>query len=1815
MNIAELNLLGCSAVNSNSQVGYGYVYAFNGAVQSILNPITISDFQLAVGKSVKLLFPGCLTNQQYILSGGFAVGDDTVTPIPVTQTGTVVNDLAFTDAEHDTRANFALSSGKIGSATGTTVDVVFGGKKPICKIVVQNALNNITVGTDGEAVGIDDHDADGVAYLFSSLSQAVAFAQTHSLSNTVIELLIDYLIPGDDLANIPNGLNLAFTTAIGDTEEDYNYSSDPTERATISRDNSNTGSFIVVANGNYNTKLTVQNLVFDGKNFSGNIAGGVIKTKNCEVEIRNCTFQNCVADDGGGIKVEFAPDETNYTKAKLSVIGCNFINCKSKGAVRQGGGAIWTNACTFILAGEKDANGNYVSGVFDSCTSSDQGGAVFHRIDWVYPQNYRSNSSTTISTCKFINCQAKAAGGLELDSYNIEVNDSWIENCQAFLRNAGGFNVYIQYKPNNNPNENDDANPPVSATGETKLTLNRCTIKDCTATQIGGGFRTLTHATTLTDCTFTNNTAGNNYSGGGIAITNLNATVVDLIGCTVQNCSAKSGGGISVSGASATLTIKDDPVNKCESIISGNIAYNQGGGLHTNSATTLINTKIQNNSITNGTVDNAAGMYINGKTLTIGKTGADEDTTIISDNTASGGVASNLHLWGGSNASSIVVNCDLSVGSHIGVTNPGNVTQQFGTSPNSTTTPFWRPYGLADPTPDDPDYYPTFVADNGSVYGIIDRSDESGKRIIWGGPPACKITDASGNLLYLDNAKKYPAIFDALEGGTAGKWTSAFSVLGVANPKLYSASGNLQTDKTYQVQMLIEEYQLGNTVTTYTVPNTGTPLDITLTTASANDSSYPYRGTTENTATIIRKSGFKNSMFSVGTKLTFKNIVLDGGSANNLSTTTNGSVLNIYNSRYSAAILKTGAVIKNSKTTGLGTVYVDWGDFTLAGGTIENCTAKNGGAVYMKSRRQTNTPDRGYFRFTSGNIQNCTATESGGGIYVNTGAFNMTGGKIQNCKAEQNGGGICFMSNGQSPTTDEFTLSNGAIISNCQAATGGGVYVNAGKTMKMESAFIIGNSANTKGGGIAIGGNNTKLIFSKTPWVSGNICNRTDIDSEGNACNLELDSYADAVIQTNGIWNGAKIGVYVPGNRDDAVPGNDTDPYKNHGGEGDRFGTFNSLNDSSYLYGFVNDRNGLKGGLQSGTNPNNYKGIHWIKIFSLEVSKNVIGQQNDQNEEFAFKVTLTGKASDGTVAEDINSTNADPEKYGGLYFVNGVATQMVVIDGNTARLAPLKLKSGDSVTGERLPPGLNYTVEELLTDDQKQNYSSTPDEKIYGYIGENAESTTQNRYLSIAAFTNLRPICKITNTNGTILYYKTAIDYNWNENGSFAAKHYDHYLPAVYLTLEDAIDCINAGTTKLYFQSNNSMLEYTEKNYRVEMLTDYNMVTAETIDSGKTITLQKASNTTGEFPYRGKNEYPIIARGNFNGLSMFTVNGELILTNIVLDGSKGTHSGVTANGGIVNVRPNGAFAVQSGAILRNSATAGNGGAAYVSENAVMTMNAGTINLNEVRGSGAGAGIYLEENAEFNISGNPYFGGTGAYNDGSTNLTIGNIKAGTSREDIYIAGYASESSNDTSAASLVVNGNITSGNGTIWVWAAESPHYKSLCQFAKYSSDVTDKETSFATFRNAREDAVTGADQVGRYLYGITKTDDAERNVFWYGIDGSAHVTLVKVQQAGASYKALSGKTFTVYTDRGNNVANGTRLTDSGTEEVIKLENLPSGLGGAFFIGELSYGTYFVGETGETGYFEITIDKGGVVKITDETTDPKTIEPVKTVNLR
>ena len=75
------------------------------------------------------------------------------------------------------------------------------------------------------------------------------------------------------------------------------------------------------------------------------------------------------------------------------------------------------------------------------------------------------------------------------------------------------------------------------------------------------------------------------------------------------------------------------------------------------------------------------------------------------------------------------------------------------------------------------------------------------------------------------------------------------------------------------------------------------------------------------------------------------------------------------------------------------------------------------------------------------------------------------------------------------------------------------------------------------------------------------------------------------------------------------------------------------------------------------------------------------------------------------------------------------------------------------------------------------------------------------------------------------------------------------------------------------------------------------------------------------------------------------------------------------------------------------------------------------------------------------------------------------------------------------------------------------------------------------------------------------------------------------------------------------------MQSDGTEKDITLSGLESGAGGAFFIGELAYGKYYVKESGVDGqHFEFAVNENGVITIKDYDDKKENPDPQKEVKL-
>lgn len=247
--------------------------------------------------------------------------------------------------------------------------------------------------------------------------------------------------------------------------------------------------------------------------------------------------------------------------------------------------------------------------------------------------------------------------------------------------------------------------------------------------------------------------------------------------------------------------------------------------------------------------------------------------------------------------------------------------------------------------------------------------------------------------------------------------------------------------------------------------------------------------------------------------------------------------------------------------------------FTMSGGTIQNCSAKDGGGVAVCGERNGNiqsvTPAG--FTMSDGTIRDCIATKKGGGVTADYAEVTISGGSIENCSAVQGGGinfedGTLIMSGGSidgcsasSPDTGgggiallntaadlHLTLTGGSITNNrADNGSGGGICVMSLGNFSADAVnnmTITGNSA-SRGGGVY--GLIQSVVVVDMSDASNILCNNTAKDAGADVC-MDYGSIKlpDAALMNRNLGTtGHKIdGWYIDGMNAD-MAGNEVPRY------------------------------------------------------------------------------------------------------------------------------------------------------------------------------------------------------------------------------------------------------------------------------------------------------------------------------------------------------------------------------------------------------------------------------------------------------------------------------------------------------------------------------------------------------------------------------------------------------------------------------------------------------------------------------------------------
>ena len=158
-----------------------------------------------------------------------------------------------------------------------------------------------------------------------------------------------------------------------------------------------------------------------------------------------------------------------------------------------------------------------------------------------------------------------------------------------------------------------------------------------------------------------------------------------------------------------------------------------------------------------------------------------------------------------------------------------------------------------------------------------------------------------------------------------------------------------------------------------------------------------------------------------------------------------------------------------------GAVYMEDGEFKMYNGTIRNCSANLGGAVYIKKSADAVVEPK--FEMSGGTITSCQSESNGGAVYLEGGEVTMPGGHITQCLAKNGNGGGIYIAEGNFAMSGNAKVSyNSALNKNTASpqnaiknGNGGGIYVTSPSgsvLVNIEDGEILNNSCDQNGGGV-----------------------------------------------------------------------------------------------------------------------------------------------------------------------------------------------------------------------------------------------------------------------------------------------------------------------------------------------------------------------------------------------------------------------------------------------------------------------------------------------------------------------------------------------------------------------------------------------------------------------------------------------------------------------------------------------------------------------------------------------------------------------------
>jgi len=1080
---------------------------------------------------------------------------------------------------------------------------------------------------------------------------------------------------------------------------------------------------------------------------------------------------------------------------------------------------------------------------------------------------------------------------------------------------------------------------------------------------------------------------------------------------------------------------------------------------------------------------------------------------------------------------------------------------------------------------------------NDRVSGLFGMSysitgETSSDSLIYWGCFICKIVDTDGN----ENV--FTSIQDAVT---------------------FAETSDKITDKTAAIEMLVD-YVLPE-VDAVTIAGADT---ITLTTAKKTadlptGQKYGYVGSNDDGIATITRGFTGTSMIINAGSLTVANLTLDGGSTADTKQTcnTNGGIINC-NMTTSSLTLNSGATLQNTETTATydtnnvivsghgGAIYSTGAIIINEGVAFNNCKAGgNGGAIDTSDSGSAGTITINGTTAKPVTFTDCTAAASGGAIYAWASSLTMTNCSILNDAVTGNnagwvGGGIGF--GGGTATLENVTITGLKAYQ-----SGAAVYVygeDSTMTFKGNTSITgnsITNTASTDGGAVNAEYASNKLYFT------GNVViydNTTDSQQK----NVVLDFDSNDVINTldDGLGSKAHIGIYTT---DTVISGSKT-IRSEHGLEKMPFGNSNPFDrtvsvivdgkskdvadySDQYLSCFTNDLDETLRGVRDHVDDAK---IYWAKI---------ICKITDNNDNLLY----------------LDAAHTQPAVFGML----GNDEQGV---GNPGA-ATYYLKSGLLYTNT----GDSYTTVDAATNKPVFKLKMLVDYTMPDYKGANfitKATVTLTTAEKPAVCDDGYPYVGISD------YAVIKANQNYGPSGNTSRQSVLVVKGGTTLTLTNitldggaTVDAATGSVTGKSSRDHGGVINIRNSNGGNTVY----------IKEGTTIRNGYTNNGGGAILNWSKlyMEDGVIENSYANGGD--AGGGVCVYGGATFEMSGGTiRNCVAARGGGVYIKQ-GTFTMTGGTISGCYAKTDYGGAVYIAaDNRVFNLSGGTIEGNKAP---TGAGIYIAESegkaGKLNISGNPSFG---SGNFSTTATASGSTNAGAAypngRQDIYIAGTGDP------LTSINVTGAITSGDGTIWVWADNVNHYDMLKQFAVLDDSLTKTEggnkvidttkitedaleNTMKAFRNAQPDSLTNCG--GDYLTG--QKGEVITNIYW---TGGFDVVFMKTDGFG---DGLAGATFTLYTDETCNTpfemtfVGSTPTTDDGKRSTTtssdgtktykdKAGNTVTLFKGEVLLSKVAPKIYYMKETQapdgfelDTTVYQVTVDSTGELQIHRKSSDAAT----------